>query len=103
MGIQHSTQTVQYDETKGIYTINNKKINEQDLTLNEINKFNEQANKTTLGNHDINLLHKYYLRNKMETSNIDFMNIPLKNLFPNCDMTFNDLMITAASRGNIKF
>lgn len=94
---------VQYDEDKGIFTIKSDSIlnyigigntilHEKDLSIRKINELKEQADMTTLGDHDIDML--YDFTNLEYGSGLDrnqFIDKPLKEIYP--DMSNDKLMV----------
>ncbi len=84
-----------YDEKNKFYTIKNKKVMENNLSINRNNELRKIANVTTLTNDDIELLYKYAkLKNKNIQNKNQFLNEPLKIIFPNNE-SINQLMVLA--------
>jgi hypothetical protein len=90
---------VNYDEKNKIFIIKNNEnaIMELEMNLNILknNEYRKLANATTFGEYDINLLHNYAIQKYNYTKNkTDFMNEPLKKVFP-IDTQMNNLMLLA--------
>ena len=93
--------TVTYDENNKMYTIkNNTNITKEleiNLSVNKNNELKKLANVTTLTKDDINLLYHYaQLKFSYEQDEIQFLDTPLKLIFPSLqDESLNELMILA--------
>jgi hypothetical protein len=93
--------TVTYDENNKMYTIKNNtnitKELEMNLSVNKNNELKKLANVTTLTKDDINLLYHYaQLKFSYEQDEIQFLDTPLKLIFPSLqDESLNELMILA--------
>ncbi len=84
-----------YDEKNKFYTIKNTKVKEINISINKNNELRKLANVTTLTNDDINLLYSYAkLKYKNKQNKIQFLNEPLKVIFP-VDSSINQLMVLA--------
>ncbi len=84
-----------YDEKNKFYTIKNTKMKEVNISINKNNELRKLANVTTLTNDDINLLYSYAkLKYKNKQNKMQFLNEPLKFIFP-VDSSINQLMVLA--------
>lgn len=106
---------VQYNEDTGVFTFQDngffsfirrilgtgdEQVYEGDLSINKINELKEKGNKTTLTDHDIDMLYKFagYKGGKDE-----FQNTPLKDLFKlnRNDLKMGNLMPLAYGKQKI--
>jgi hypothetical protein len=90
---------IKYDEINKLYMVDNNKIYEIELSINENNKLRKLADITTLGNYDMNLLYRYAILKFNNKDSYDkFLNEPIRNIFvtiPSNNLSINNLMVLA--------
>jgi len=90
---------IKYDEINKLYMVDNNKIYEIELSINENNKLRKLADITTLGNYDTNLLYRYAILKFNNKDPYDkFLNVPIQNIFatiPKNNLSINNLMVLA--------